>query len=311
LDLESRYILNQDLKQRILKLNPRKIKFNNREIVTHDLENRVINYIVSEDSDTSLLEDAYSTTWVINKDTADTPHDLKTILDKSNYVKWSSYPVSEYFSYKHVLTSSNSEEIPIIKSSTDKPLNFQKYTKWRLEYSKVLLGFYEAIQSQLDGFSIYMDGKPIVCLDKLNSKRIDINLQGLGNLNRHPYIYDHDLYQSKADLLIRIMTPDLLEYMHLKKKYQNYEFLTNTPRFEVLDKFDLPWTNHVWWEPFQDVTSLRSSKDDDDRLSYILELRCSIHFYEVEDELYHVIKRIKTVFPNLPEQPTFVYTLKN
>jgi hypothetical protein len=303
--------------KRNLLLESKVLKFNDHSIDVYDLDDRVINYIVSEDQETTLMEDEYSTTWVVNKSTADNPEGLKTIIDQSRYVSWREYPEGEYYSYRYVNTGnaisrsdeSSDNDIPTVLAKHNNPINFSTYTKWRLEYANVLIGFYEAIQSQLEGYSIYMDGKKIKCLDDLNSRRIDMSLQGFGNLDRHAFIYNHDLYQTKAELLVRVKTPDQLEYMHLKKKYQNYEFLSNVATFDVLDKLGLPWTNHVWWESYTDQISPRDAKDDLGRLTYTLELRCAIHFYEVEDEMFTIINKIKIRFANLPDTPERVYKL--
>lgn len=304
--------------KRNLLLTSKILKFNNHDIKVQDLDARVINYIVAEEQDTALIEDEFSTSWVVNKLDADDNSKLESIILKSKYVSWDTYPTGEYYSYRFVNTGnalskqdSKTSEIPTVTAKHNNPINFSTYTKWRLEYATVLLGFYEKLQEALPKYDIYMDSKPIKCMEKQNSRRMDINLQGFGNLDRHPHMYNHDLYQTKADLSIRIKTPDQLEYMHIKKKYQNYEILSDIPSFQVLDKIGLPWTNHIWWEPVKDNASLNQAKDDQGRVSLTLDIQCSIFFYEVEDEMFHTIDKLKVCFANFPEKPTFVYNLKN
>lgn len=306
--------------KRNLKLDAKKFRFNNNVIYSYDLDDRVINYVVARNEDTALIEDEKSTTWVVNQTTADNCDELEKIISKSKYVFWEKIPVGEYYSYRYSNTASadstvgdgtRGSDLPTYIAKYNNPIDFDTYTKWRLEYAEVLLGFYETISSQLEGYSIYMDGKPIRCLDNLSSRRIDITLEGFGNLNRHPYVLEHDLYQTEAEMSLRINTPDQLEYMHLKKKYQNYEFLTDIVRFEVNDKLGLPWTNHIWWEPFRDAASLRSARDESGKLTYTMELRCKIHFYEVEDEMFNTIEQIRVCFANLPEKPEYVFKLKD
>jgi hypothetical protein len=177
---------NKTLKsKRNLELTANLLKFNDRKLRIYDLDNRVINYVVAKEEDSLLMEDSTSTTWVVKDSDADSSSSLKTLLDESKYVEWESYPVGEYYSYRHTISKySSSNEIPTRVSEHNNPINFKTYTKWRLEYSTVLLGFYEEIKKVLPNFSIYMDGKPIVSMDKLSSKKVDINLQGFGNLER-------------------------------------------------------------------------------------------------------------------------------
>lgn len=305
---------------RNLLLEARKFKFNNNLIYNYDLDDRIINYVVAVDEDTALIEDQFSTTWVINKDTADVCDDLTKVLKMSKYVFWDRIPVGEYYSYRYANTTASvsvkskdndsANPIPTYIAKHNNAIDFNKYTKWRLEYSDVLIGFYEQISAQLTGYSIYMDGKPIQCLDKQNPRRIDITLEGFGNLNRHPHVLEHDLYQTRATLSLRIKTPDQLEYMHLKKKYQNYEFLTDIARFTVKDKIGLDWTNHIWWEPYQDSATIQGAKDESGRFTYTMDLRCELHFYEVEDEMFHTIEQIRVCYANLPGKPEYVYKLK-
>lgn len=203
------------------------------------------------------------------------------------------------------------DNIPTITSRYNNPINFNTYTKWRLEYSAVLLGFYDQLKSQLPEFDIQMDGQKIECLDKMNSERIDIRLDNLANMDRRPFIYRHDLYQSRAELSITIRTKDQLKYMHIKKKFQNIEMISNITEFTVKDKKGLDWLNHIWWEKHTDVTQLANTKDNEGRISFNLELRCTLHFYEVEDELFGLIKFIRICFANLPGKPSKLIELKN
>lgn len=201
--------------------------------------------------------------------------------------------------------------VPTIVSRYNNPIDFSTYTKWRLEFSAVLLGFYDQLKLQLPEFDIYMDGQKIKCLDNMNSNKIDIRLDNLANMDRRPFIYRHDLYQSKAELSMNIRTTDQLKYMHLKKKFQNIELISNITEYSVKDKKGLDWLNHIWWEKHTDATQLSSVRDNEGRVSFNLELRCTIHFYEVEDELFELIKFIKVCFANLPGKPSKRIELKN
>lgn len=292
-------------------LSPKKLKFNDHEIWIYDLNNRVVNYVVSESLDSTLFETENHTTWVINKDLVTNPEGLKSLLDSSKYVEWRSYPVNEFYSYRSANTSLSTDigkdEVVEIKAKHNKPINFKTYTKWRVEYATVLLGFYDQLKSHLPDFDIYMDGQKIQSMDELNPNRIDITLEGLADLGRRPYVYNHDLYQSQANLNLRIKTPDQLKYMHIKKKYQNVELISNIARFEVDDKRGLKWTNHIWWEPHRDSTQMSNIKDEQGRFTYTLDLRCQLHFYEVEDELYDTIDTIRLCFANLPIESRIIY----
>ena len=217
---------NKTLKpRRNLQLTAKKLKFNSHLLYIYDLDDRVVNYIVSEEQDSAMIEDPFSTSWVVNKNTVTVESQLKDIIEKSKYIFWENIPCNEYYSYRYVNTATavsvdetNGEKLPTVVAKHNNPINFSKYTKWRLEYATVLIGFYDLLQTQLDDrYSIYMDGKKIKCLDSQSSRRIDVSLQGFGNLNRHAYVYDHDLYQTKAEMSVKIQTPDQLEFMHLKE----------------------------------------------------------------------------------------------
>jgi hypothetical protein len=98
--------------------------------------------------------------------------------------------------------------------------------------------------------------------------------------------------------------------MHLKKKYQNVEMISNIARYEVEDKIGLKWLSHIWWEQFQDNTQLLNAKDNEGRFSFTLDLRCTLHFYEVEDEMMSTIDLIKVCFQNLPGKPEIINNIK-
>lgn len=277
-------------------LEPKLLKLNNNLLKIYDLDGRVINYIVTEDKVTSeIIEDKTSTTWLINELDVTNSLKIKQLLDSSKYISWENYPVGEYYSYKYVNSSPIGEgNIAEVVSKHNNPINMKTYTKWRLEFAQVLIGFYEAIKNELSpSYSIYMDGKPIRNMNSTSGRKIDINLQGFGNLARHPHIANPELLQTKADLSVKIKCPDQLEYMDLKKRYQNYQFLSNVVTYKVLDKLGFEWIQHIWWEPFIDSSSMAQIKDEEGRLSNVMELRCSIYFYEVEDKMYDTINNIK------------------
>jgi len=304
-------------------LSPKRLKFNDHELNVYDLDSRVINYVVAEDSESAIFEDEYHTTWVINKSLADDFTQLELSLKSSKYVCWQSIPVNEYYSYRYANTAnagdldpglgnetSGSGDIPSIINNNNTPIIIAQYSKWRLEFAQSLVGFYEQLGSQLPEFDIYMNGDKIKCLDKIGPNRIDIYLDNLANLHRRPFIYRHDLYQSHATLSVRVSTDDMLKYMHLKKKFQNVELISTITEYNVLDKLQLPWLTHVWWEQFQDSTQLKNAKDNEGRLSYVLELRCTLHFYEVEDEMMSTIDLIRVCFQNLPGKPEYIINIE-
>lgn len=329
--------------KRRLVLEPGLIKCNDHYIEVYDLDGRAFNYVVTSSEQTSLLEDSSSTTWLINTDTISNPNgDLDKIISKSKYFFWDSLPINEFYSYQHVNTSGGiknsswqlahdkddlknssigttgpgsfgQDNIPTAIAEHNNPIDFNSYTKWRLELAPILLSFYENLSSKLsDEYNIYIDGKKYKCLDEFSGRRIDINFQGFGNLRRRAHMYHEDLYQNSIIINVTVSTPDQLEYMQLKKYYQNYKFLTNFVRFETNDKLGLPWTSHIWWDNYEDNQQLGKSKDmNSQTLAYSLSTRATIYYYEVEDLMYKLITKLRVVFENIPNKPEYLFTLQD
>lgn len=310
--------------QRITKLIPNKIKLNTHAFECYDIENRVVNYLVTWDRESLLVEDAHHTAFVINQMDAKDITKLKPLLDSSKYIKFLSYPIDEFYSYPMVNTHASDALLatkPVdgcggtgsgsgnggavigneiqINSHNNSPMYLSKYTQYRLEYSKVLLSFYDQLELQLPGFTLYSGSTKIGEGDQMDSDRITINLEGLGNLERRPYMNDLDLLDEIAILNLKIQTSDHLKYMHIKNSYQNLTILSNLARFNTKDIYDLDWLTHIEWEPFVDNIRMKEVRDEGGRFSYTLDIRCSLYYYIVKDKMYPFIKWIDTNYVTL------------
>lgn len=285
--------------QRITKLKPNKIKLNTHAFECYDIENRVVNYLVTWDRASSIFETEHHTAFVLNHlDVAD-PVKLRAILDASKYIKFLSYPDGEYYSYQLINTHAsdslmnpnNPDEIQI-NSHNNSPIYLSKYTPYRLEYSKVLLRFYEELELQVPDFTLYSGSTKIGQGDQMDSDRITITLEGLGDLERRPYMNDKDIIDSMAILNLKVQTSDHLKYMFLKNSYQNLNGISNLARFKTKDRYDFEWLSHIEWEPLKDNLRMKEVRDEEGRFSYTLDIRCSLYYYIVKDEMYPLIKWI-------------------
>lgn len=311
---------NRSLSQmRITKLTPNIININSHSFECYDMENRVVNYLVVWDRESTTIEEEHHTAFIINKDDVGDQVKLTQLLDGSKYIKFRTYPIGEFYSYRLINTHSSDallssdptgngnprvnnglkfNEISI-KSYVNTPIYLSKYTPYRLEYSKVLLRFYEELELQLPGFTIYSDSNKIGLGDSMESDRITISLEGLGDISRRSYMNDLDIIDSMAILTIKINTSDHLKYMHIKNSFQNLTLLSNLARFNTKDTYNLDWLSHVEWDPYKDNVRMKEVRDEGGRFSYSMDLRCSLYYYIVKDKLYPLIKWIDTKYVHL------------
>lgn len=282
---------------RITKLIPNVITLNEHSVECYDIENRVMNYLVTQDRATALIETSHHTAFIILASDINDEVKLRSILDSSIYFKFLSIPLGQSFSYPLVNThSSNLKYL----SERDAPTYLSRYTPYKMEYSKVLLGFYEAIKPHVPGFEVYLNRDPITGDSSIiDSNRVSITLEGLGNTERRPYMLDRDILQNSALLTINIQTNDHLKYSFIKDSYQNLTSLSNLARFYTQDSYGENWMTHVEWESFKDMTKMADLRDEGGRFSYLMTLQCSLYYYVVKDELYSIIKVIDTNYINM------------
>lgn len=290
---------------RIKKLEPKIIKLNTHEIEVYDLENRVLNYLVVQDRESALIETSHHTAMVLFHYDVSDEVKMRNIIDNSKYFKFRTIPLNVFYSFPmvntHVSLDSNGVNngisnggsglnyITSILSETNAPIYLSKYTPYRMEYSKVLLGFYNELKNQLPDFHIYLEEDRLQESDLIDSNRIAVSLDSLDNLNRRPYATDRDLIDSVASLSIRIQTSDQLKYNYIKNAYQNLNLISNIARFNVKDVHGQDWMTHIEWEPARDQIRMTEIRDDQGRFAYVLDLKCSLYFYVVKDQLYSMI----------------------
>lgn len=281
---------------RIIKLTPTKLRLNNHSVNCFDLENRVLNYLVVQDRESALIETSHHSAFIINKEDIGNEVKMRSIIDASLYFEFLSIPLNETFSFPLVNTHSSNL---IYTSERPTPLYLSRFTPYKMEYSKVLLGFYEALKPHCPGFEIYLDNDPVQGPNEvLNSNKISITLEGLGSLDRRPYMMNRDIIQSSATLTLNILTSDQLKYSFIKDSYQNLTAISNLARYSVKDTYGLDWMTFIEWENFKDITKMRDLKDELGRFSYSMTIQCSLNFYIVKDALYNIIKIIDINYIN-------------
>jgi hypothetical protein len=131
---------------RVQKLEPKVLNLNSTEVEVYDLENRVLNYLIVQDRQSSLLEVRRHTAMVILHTEVNDEVKMRSIIDSSKYFKFRSIPLNETYSFTMVNTHSSNLNI---LSETDRPISLSKFTPYRMEYSKVLIGFYDQLKLQL------------------------------------------------------------------------------------------------------------------------------------------------------------------
>jgi hypothetical protein len=276
---------------RVQKLEPKVLNLNSTEVEVYDLENRVLNYLIVQDRQSSLLEVRRHTAMVILHTEVNDEVKMRSIIDSSKYFKFRSIPLNETYSFTMVNTHSSNLNI---LSETDRPISLSKFTPYRMEYSKVLIGFYDQLKLQLPEFQIYLGEDRLKDSNIIDSHRISINLESLDNLNRRPYMGDLDIIDSIATLNITVETNDQLKYNYIKNAYQNLNLISNLARYTVKDIHGYDWMTHVEWSPTRDEIRMSEIRDDMGRFAYVLKLRCDLHFYVVKDQLYNMILAINT-----------------
>jgi hypothetical protein len=271
---------------RVTKLIPKIIKLNSTEIEVYDLEDRVLNYLVTYDRQSALIEVRKLTAMVIFHLDVTNEVELRKVVDNSLYFKFRTVPVGEYYSFPMVNTSSSDL---VTLSQTNVPIYISKYTPYKMEYSKVLLGFYDELKARLPDFNIYLGQDRLQDTTIMDSNRISITLDSLDNLSRRPYMGDPNIIDSIATLNLKVETNDQLKYNFIKNAYQNLNLISDLARFTVLDTKGESWMTHVEWQPAKDDIRMTEIRDDHGRFAFVLNLNCELYFYVVKDAMYNII----------------------
>jgi hypothetical protein len=260
------------------------------------LDNHVINIIIVSDCESRVSQDYWHTTIVVSKEDAANPEFVKFLFYSGNlkFLQpvgpmpscWEirNFPKIILKNTDTVLTSDSREIFQLRRSYDD-------YVIRAIDYQEQAI---TEIRRILDGY-----GLELVRQNKEETLKktsyVVYQFSQTPTRKNHPYYGDEAsrVLSQKLPINFTLHTTDMVLFFDFKNKYSNIDLLTNFCEFKTYDRYGKRWTAAIKWGGITEDFNHQYQPDDNSNFSYQCQFMCELHFYEVFDDRFEILKEIK------------------
>lgn len=279
-----------------IKLSDYYVTLNGFRLKKLTLDNHVINIVIVSDCESRVSQDYWHTTIVVSKEDAKNPEFIKYLFYSGNLkflqpagampCCWDirNFPKIILKNTNTTLTSDSDEVFQLRR-------NYDDYVIRAIDYQEQAI---TEIRRILDGY-----GLELVRQNKEETLKktsyVVYQFSQTPTKKSHPY-YDEvnsRILSQKIPINFTLHTTDMVMFFDFKNKYSNVDLLTNLCEFKTYDKYGKRVTASIKWGNITEDFNHQYQSDDNSNFSYQCQFMCELHFYEVFDDRYEILKEIE------------------
>lgn len=260
------------------------------------LENHTINMIIVSDCESRVSQDYWHTTIVVSKEDACNPDFIHYLFFSGNLkflqpvgplpCCWEikNFPKIILKNTNTVLNSDSNEVFQLRR-------NYDDYVIRAIDYQEQAIS---EIRRILDGY-----GVELVRQNKEETLKktsyVVYQFSQTPIKKSHPYYSDEDrrIISQKIPINFTLHTTDMVMFFDFKNKYNNVDLLTNFCEFKTYDRYGKRWTAAIKWGGITEDFNHQYQSDDNSNFSFQCQFMCELHFYEVFDDRFEILKEIE------------------
>ena len=282
------------------------VSLNDLKLRKLTLDNHIINLVIVSDCESRVSQDYWHTTIVVSKKDANDPEFIRFLFYSGNlrylqpvgpmpncwFVK--NFPKIIIKNNSNLTLTSDNDEIFQLRR------NYDDYVIRAVDYQEQAI---TEIRRILDGY-----GLELVRQNKEETLKktsyVVYQFSQTPIKKNHPYYGDIDnrLISQKLPINFTLHTTDMVLFFDFKNKYSNIDLLTNFCEFKTYDRYGKRWSAAIKWGGITEDFNHQYQPDDNSNFSYQCQFMCELHFYELFDDRYEILKEIeKTITTNSEE----------
>lgn len=279
-----------------IRLSGSTVTLNGLKLKKLTLDNHIINIVIVSDSESRVSQDYWHTTIVVSKEDANNPEFAQFLFYSGNLkflqpigqmpCCWTikNFPKIILKGTDSELTSDSDEVFQLRRSYDDYVIRAVDYQEQAIsEIRRILDGY---------GLELVRQNKEET-LKKTSYVMYQFSQTPIRK--NHPYYGDIErrVISQKIPINFTMHTTDMVMFFDFKNKYANIDLLTNLCEFKTYDKYGKRWTAAIKWGSITEDFNHQYQPDDNSNFSFQCQFMCELHFYEVFDDRYEILKEIE------------------
>lgn len=279
-----------------MKLSDQILTLNGLKLRKKTIDSHVINIVIVSDCESRVSQDYWHTTIVVSKNDANNPEFAQYLFYSGNLKFLQPVgPMPDCWEIRNfpkiiigdtslTLTSTSTEVFQLRRTYDD-------YVIRAIDYQEQAISEFRRI---LDGYGLELVRQNKETTLKKTSYVVYQFSQTPTKIN-HPY-YDEvgrRVISHKLPVNFSLHTTDMVMFFDFKNKYTNLDLLTNFCEYKTYDKYGKRWTAAIKWGGITEDFNHQYQSDDNSNFAFQCQFMCEIHFYEVFDDRYDVLREIE------------------
>lgn len=261
-------------------------------------ETHTISVVIVEDSESRVVQNYYSTIFVVSVNDYKNPDFIKFLFYSGNLLYLQ--PLTPALPVGYELR--NFPKILVGDRDVDLESDNETVYTLRRRYNDYLIReidyqdqFILELRKILDNYGIGLVRiNKETTLSRTSYITYQINQTPVNSNHHKRNDYERNIMSHRQPIDFTLHTTDMVLYHDFKSKFTNLDLLTNFTEFVTLDKVGNKWLAAIRWGQITEDFNHTYQPDDNSNFAFQCQFRCELFFSEVADTRYEFLNEILT-----------------